>query len=119
MIPVGPLVAAIDDVPRQDEKVHPRMPAHRALQELPPALESGLGVAQIEEPQWATPLRRRLHGLPGAPSTRCPIAQGIPIDPVGLQSTDDHTVAPVGRLIQHVGYIDAGATRLLQPPPSP
>ena len=85
MIPVGPLITAINEVAGQDEEVHARMPMRRGLQEPPPAFQSGLRIPQVEETQRTPPLRRGLHDPPRAPTSRRPVTDGISIDAIRLE----------------------------------
>ncbi len=112
MIPVGPFVTTIDEVAGQDDEVHARMPAHRALQQPAPALQAGLGVAQVEEPQRAILCRRGLHDLPGSPSLGRPVAQGVLVDAVGLESAHGDPVPPDDRIVEHARDFDAGRVAL-------
>src|SRR5205823_741879 len=112
MVPVGPLVAAIDQVAGHQDEIELRVPTPGIAQESSPTLEPRLGVAQVEETDGATAVRGRLHGLPGAPPPGCPIAECIIVDPVRLQSAHLDPVAVDDWIIQHAGCLQAGRVAL-------
>ena len=106
MVPVGPLVASIDQVAGEQDEIDVGMPAIGRLEQPAPALESRLGVSQVEEPGPARRIGSCLDGSPRPPPVGRPVAERVSVDRVRLQPVHDDAMATDHGIIEQVGDFD-------------
>ena len=70
MIPVGALVAAVDEVAGEQNEIDGGVPAMSGGEQPAPALEAGLGIAQVQEAEPGCAGGRGLDGAPWSPTRR-------------------------------------------------
>ena len=70
MVPVGPLVAPVDQVAGQENELDAGMPAKGRRQPPAPSFQPCLGIAHVEKLDSAGVRTTRLGGSPGPPPSR-------------------------------------------------
>src|SRR5262249_39576940 len=95
-----------DQVAGQHEEIEIGVLACRGFQEMPPALQPRLGIAQVEEPDGTRPTWGGLHRLPGPPSTRSPISERVVVDRPRLQAGHLDSVSTDQRIVEEVRTLE-------------